>query len=51
MAPFSRIGKAVWEGVGVTGKNYWYCSQHIIHNSKMWNQPKCPLADEWINKA
>lgn len=37
MAPFSQILEAVWEGVGATGKNYWYCSQYIIHNSKMWN--------------
>jgi hypothetical protein len=26
-----------------------YCS--AIHNSQLWNQPRCPSTDEWIKKT
>ena len=27
-----------------------YVDGSTIHNSQTWKQPKCPLADEWIEK-
>ena len=35
-----------------TSQRYLHSHVHysIIHNSKMWKQPKCLLIDKWIKK-